>query len=95
MIGTKAKLFPGAGWFTIKVNKINSSREYLHQVRFEEDGNIEFMRVRTILDIQQESSAAVGDIGFKFCHECFRNIHASKVVEIKRNGKLNCRFNDG
>ena len=40
VIGTKAKLFPGAGWFTIKVNKIDSSREYLHQVCFQEDRDI-------------------------------------------------------
>ena len=95
MIGTKAKLFPGAGWFTIKVNKINSSREDSHQVRFQEDGGIEFMSVRTILGLQKEISVAVVGVGFKFCHHFCCIIYAGKVFKIKRNGKLKCRFNDG
>ena len=53
-IGTEVKgLFAGAGWFTGKVNKIDSSQEDLHQVRFQEYGDIEFMSVRTILGVRQ------------------------------------------
>ena len=53
------------------------------------------MSVCTILDLQQESSVAVGNVRFKFCHEFCRNIYAGEFVEIKRNGKRKCRFIDG
>ena len=92
MIGTEMKkLFAGAGWFTVKFNKIYSSREDLHQVCFQEDGDIEIMSVRTILDIQQEKIVAFGDARFKFCHNSFCTIYAGKVVKIKLNGKRKCR----
>ena len=53
-IGTEVKkFFAGAGWFTGRVNKIASFREDSHQVRFQEDGDIAFMSVRTIIDLQQ------------------------------------------
>ena len=84
MIGTEVKtLFAGAGWLTGKFNKIDSSQEDSHQIRFQEDGDIEFMSVCTILDLQQESSVAVGNFRFKFCHEFCRNIYAGKVIDIK------------
>ena len=95
-IGTEVKkLFAGAGRFTRKFNKIDSSREDLHQVLFQEDGDIEFMRIPTIVDIQQESSVAVGDVGFKFFHKFCCNIYAGEVVKIKQKGKRKLRFNDG
>ena len=54
VIGTEVKkFFAGAGWFTGRVNKIASFREDSHQVRFQEDGDIAFMSVRTIIDLQQ------------------------------------------
>ena len=96
VIGTEVKkLFAGAGWFTRKVNKIDSSREYLYQVRFQEDGHFEVMSVGKILFLQKESSLAVSDVRFKFFHKMFHNIYAVEVVEIKRNRKWKCRFNDG
>ena len=67
----------------------------MHQVLFQEDGDIEFMSVPTIIDIQQEISVAVGDVGFKFCHKFCHNIYAGEVVGIKLNDKRKCRFNDG
>ena len=82
-IGTEVKkLFAGAGRFTRKFNKIDSSREDSHQVFFQEDGDIEFMSIHTIIYLQQESSVAVGDGGFKFCQKVCRNIYTSEVVEI-------------
>ena len=75
--------------------KLILTEKILHQVHFQEDGNIEFMSVRTIFGLIQESSAAVGDVGYKFRHKVCYNIYSGEVVNIKRNGKRKCRFIDG
>ena len=53
-----------------------------------------------IMDLQQKSTIGVGDVGFTFYHEFKQKkgkliVYTGEVIELKKNNKRQCCFNDG